>query len=65
LHGTEFDKAYARQQVLAHAQAFAVEDSFANAGSDANLKHAAQAAVTMVQAHLKAAEQLRTSVDKN
>ena len=34
LRGADFDKAYARQQILAHAQAIAVEESFANSGAD-------------------------------
>lgn len=60
LRGAEFDKAYARQQVLAHAQAAAVEDSFATAGADATLKKAAQAALPTIQDHLTMAKQLRS-----
>jgi putative membrane protein len=37
LRGRDFDKTYARQQELAHAQAVAVVESFAAAGSDPNL----------------------------
>ena len=59
LRGSDFDKAYARQQELAHAQAVAVEDSFATAGSDPNLRKAAQAALPTIRDHLMMARQLR------
>ena len=62
LRGADFDKAYARQQVLAHTQAVAVEDSFATAGADANLRKAAQSALPAIQDHLKMAQQLRTEL---
>ena len=65
LRGAEFDKAYARQQELAHAQAVAVEDSFATGGADANLKQAAQTALPTIQDHLKIAQQLRVEVGGN
>jgi putative membrane protein len=38
VRGPDFDKTYARQQVLAHAQAVAVEESFATSGADPNLR---------------------------
>ena len=60
--GADFDKAYARQQALAHAQAVAVEDSFATAGSDPNLRKAAQSALQTIRDHLKMAQQLRDQV---
>ena len=60
--GAEFDKAYARQQELAHAQAVAVNESFALAGADANLQKAAQTALPTIQDHLKMARQLRVEV---
>ena len=62
LRGAEFDKAYARQQELAHAQAVAVEDSFATGGADVNLKKAAQSALPTIQEHLKMAKQLLVDV---
>ena len=62
LRGADFDKAYARQQVLAHTQAAAVEDSFATGGADANLRKAAQSALPVIQDHLKMAQQLRTEL---
>ncbi len=62
IRGSDFDKAYARQQELAHAQAVAVEDSFATAGSDPNLRKAAQAALPTIRDHLMMARQLRADV---
>ena len=63
LRGVEFDKAYARQQVLAHTQAAAVEESFSDAGTDANLRRAAQAALPTIRDHLRKAQQLRAALD--
>jgi putative membrane protein len=62
VRGLDFDKAYARQQELAHAQAVAVEESFADSGLDPNLRKAAQTALPTIRDHLKSAQQLRTDV---
>jgi putative membrane protein len=62
LRGADFDKAYARQQILAHAQAFAVMQSFASDGADSNLQKAAASALPTVQEHMRAAEALRAEV---
>jgi putative membrane protein len=62
VRGPDFDKTYARQQELAHAQAVAVEESFARAGSDPNLRMAAQSALPSIREHLKKAQQLRVDV---
>ena len=62
LRGAAFDKAYARQQVLAHTQAAAVEESFAEAGADLGLKTAAQAALPTIKALLTKASQLRDAL---
>jgi putative membrane protein len=62
LRGADFDKAYARQQVLAHTQALAVEQSFATAGSDPNLRKVAQMGVPMIQHHLQRARQLSAAL---
>ena len=56
--GHDFDRAYARQQVVAHAAAVAVEESFVDAGANPALRTAAQAALPIVRDHLKAARQL-------
>jgi hypothetical protein len=47
---------------LAHAQAVAVEESFATAGSDPNLRKAPQSALPNIREHLKMAKQLRVDV---
>jgi putative membrane protein len=62
LRGADFDKTYARQQVLAHNQAVAVAQSYATAGSDPNLRKAAQSAVPMIQHHLAEAQQISTAL---
>jgi putative membrane protein len=62
LRGPDFDKTYARQQELAHSQAIAVEESFATAGSDPNLRTAAQSALPSIREHLKKAQQLLVDV---
>ncbi len=62
LRGADFDKAYARQQVLAHTQAAAVGESFGDAGADPTLRKAAQAALPTIRAHLKDAQQLRAAL---
>jgi putative membrane protein len=62
LRGTDFDRAYARQQVLAHTQALDVERSFATAGNDPNLRAVAGSAVPMIRQHLEMAERLRAAV---
>jgi putative membrane protein len=62
VRGPDFDKTYARQQELAHAQAFAVEESFATAGSDPNIRKVAQSVLPSIRVHLKMAQQLRADV---
>jgi putative membrane protein len=62
LRGSEFDKTYARQQELAHAQAVAVEESFAMAGMDPTLRKAAQSALPSIRDRLKKAQQLLVDV---
>ena len=62
LRGAEFDKTYARQQVLAHTQAVVVHESFADAGADPSLRKAAGAALPTLKDHLMMAQQLRADV---
>jgi putative membrane protein len=62
LRGADFDKAYARQQVLAHTQALAVEQSFATGGADPNLRKLAQTGVPMIQHHLETAKQISAAL---
>ncbi len=58
LTGPDFDKAYAKQQVLAHTQALAVEQSYASAGANAALRGEAQSELPVIQHHLSMAQQL-------
>jgi putative membrane protein len=62
LRGADFDKAYIKQQMLAHHQALAVQQSYAESGTDKNLRSVAQSAVPMIQHHLKMAEDIRVSL---
>jgi putative membrane protein len=65
LSGSEFDKAYLRQQVLAHKQALVVEQAYAAAGRDGDVRTAAQAAVPLIERHLEMARRLQAVVDKS
>ncbi|MGI4880055.1 MAG: DUF4142 domain-containing protein [Janthinobacterium lividum] len=58
----DFDKAYARQQVLAHEQALVVEQGYATRGTEPAIRQVAQSAVPMIQHHLATARQLRATV---
>lgn len=60
--GSDFDRAYARQQVVAHAAAVAVEESFADAGANPVLRAAAQAGLPVIRDHLMMARQLLKDV---
>ena len=62
LTGREFDRAYMKQQVLAHEQALAVQQTYAAGGKDPNLRSAAQTAVPQIQHHLEMARQLSSAV---
>ena len=56
--GAAFDTLYAQQQVTGHQEALALHQSFAQGGSDPNLKAVAATAVPIVQAHLDRARRL-------
>lgn len=60
VRGAEFDRAYARQQLLAHIQALTVERHYAREGSDPNLRQTAQSDLPMIEHHLHAAERLKS-----
>ncbi|WP_158915846.1 DUF4142 domain-containing protein [Caulobacter sp. S45] len=62
LRGPDFDKAYVKQQVLAHQQALTVERSFAEAGADANLQAAARSTEPVIQHHLEMAQQIKAAL---
>ena len=61
LRGDEFDREYGRQQMLAHTSALAMLRSYAEKGSDANLRGMAAAAAPIVERHLQTARQLQQS----
>jgi putative membrane protein len=62
VRGADFDRAYAHQQVLSHQQALAVEQSYAAAGSDPNLRRAAQSDIPMIQRHLEMAQRMASAL---
>jgi putative membrane protein len=62
LRGPDFDRTYAKQQVLAHEQALAVEQSFASEGTDPNLRRVARSGVPMIQHHLEMAQEMRAAL---
>lgn len=62
LRGADFDKAYARQQVLAHDQALAVQSQYAAGGADAQLRAVARSAAIIVQRHLGMARQIASAL---
>ena len=62
LTGVDFDKAYARQQILAHCAALATEGAYARTGSDRNLRDVANADLPVIEGHLKTARSLQRSV---
>ncbi len=60
--GPDFDRSYARQQVIAHQGALAVEQSYAADGKDPNLRRAAAEATPLIRHHLEMAQQLKASL---
>ena len=62
LRGVEFDREYARQQVLAHTSALTTMRSYATKGSDANLRRAATLAVPIIEQHLEIARQMKQAL---
>ena len=62
LRGDEFDREYSRQQMLAHTSALTVVRSYAQKGSDANLRSMAISSAPMIERHLQAVRQLQQSL---
>jgi putative membrane protein len=58
LRGDEFDREYARQQMLAHSGALAMMRGYAEKGSDANLRRLADSSAPIIERHLQSARQL-------
>jgi len=63
LRGTEFDREYARQQVLAHTSALITMRNYAAKGSDLNLRRMAAFAAPIVEHHLQMSRQLKDALD--
>jgi hypothetical protein len=59
LRGSDFDREYARQQVLAHTSALTTMRSYAASGSDANLRRAAAFVMPIIERHLLLARQMK------
>ncbi|MFL6628434.1 MAG: DUF4142 domain-containing protein [Vitreoscilla sp.] len=62
LRGDEFDREYGRQQMLAHTSALTVMRSYAEKGSDPNMRRMAASAAPLIERHLQAARQLVQAV---
>ncbi len=61
LRGDEFDREYARQQVLAHTGSLATVRGYAEKGSDSDLRRLATTATPIIEHHLQGARQLLQS----
>ena len=62
LRGIDFDREYARQQVLAHTSALTTMRGYATKGSDTNLRRAAATAVPVIEHHLQMARQMKDAL---
>ena len=62
LRGGEFDREYGRQQMLVHTSALTVVRSYAEQGSDANLRSMAASAAPIIERHLQSARQLQQAL---
>ena len=62
LRSDEFDREYGRQQMLAHTSALTMMRSYAEKGSEANLRRMAASAAPIIERHLQAARQLMQAV---
>jgi len=58
LRDHDFDREYARQQMLAHASMLASARRYADKGGDLNLRRLAASSVGAIEGHLEAARQL-------
>lgn len=62
LRGIDFDREYARQQVLAHTSALTTMRGYATKGADTNLRRAAATAVPVIEHHLQMARQMKDAL---
>ena len=65
LRGTEFDREYARQQVLVHTSTLTTMRGYAAKGSDPNLRRAADLAVPIIEHHLQMARQMKNALGES
>ena len=65
LRGTEFDREYARQQVLVHTSTLTTMRGYAAKGSDPNLRRAAHLAVPIIEHHLQMARQMNKALGES
>lgn len=63
LRGRDFDRAYWRQQALAHRSALVVEQRYAETGDTPVIRAAAAAAVPLIEQHLAMAERMSAGVE--
>lgn len=64
LRGPDFDRAYARQQLLAHRYALSAEGGYARDGGDSSLRGVAKADMMMINRHLQAATALQQATER-
>ena len=62
LTGPDFDRAYAKQQVIAHAEAVTVVGLYAQSGTAPALRQAAQGVLPMIRGHAAQAQQLKAAL---
>jgi putative membrane protein len=62
MKGTDFDRAFVTQQVMAHTSALVTEQAYAASGSDPRIKAVAQSSVPLIQRHLDMARQMKASM---
>ena len=61
LRGDAFDREFARQQMLVHTSALTMMRSYAESGTDSNLRNLAGSAAPIIERHLQTARQLQQS----
>lgn len=61
LRGDDFNREYGRQQMLAHTAALAMMRSYAEKGTDANLRRMAGSSAPVIERHLQSARELMQS----
>jgi putative membrane protein len=61
LQGSDFDRAYVRDQIKAHGQAIELLEAYSKSGDNSALKQLASTLLPMIKEHLQMAEGLRSS----